>query len=183
MGTCQAGDVQTAARRGCTPTSATLTADASITTDMEHVFVHMASQSKLPRLSKLWMAPFHLHRNTIAKIERAGPCCSGRERRPHRGEDELADGRGAGPKPDRCRSAGRTEIRRHRAGGLRSPGAECRATPATTSRVRSVVGRLLEHSRVFYFRIDGVDELYLSSADWMNRNMVRRVEVAWPVSG
>ena len=49
-------------------------------------------------------------------------------------------------------------------------------------RVRSVIGRFLEHSRVFYFRKGDVDELYLSSADWMNRNMLRRVELAWPVN-
>ena len=49
-------------------------------------------------------------------------------------------------------------------------------------RVRSVIGRFLEHSRVFYFRQGAVEDLYLSSADWMNRNMVRRVEVAWPVT-
>jgi len=49
-------------------------------------------------------------------------------------------------------------------------------------RVRSIIGRFLEHSRVFYFRQGTVDELYLSSADWMNRNMVRRVELAWPVT-
>ena len=48
-------------------------------------------------------------------------------------------------------------------------------------RVRSVIGRFLEHSRVFYFRGDGAEELYLSSADWMNRNMTRRIELAWPV--
>jgi polyphosphate kinase len=48
-------------------------------------------------------------------------------------------------------------------------------------RVRSIIGRFLEHSRVFYFRRGEKDELFLSSADWMNRNMVRRVEVAWPV--
>jgi polyphosphate kinase len=48
-------------------------------------------------------------------------------------------------------------------------------------RVRSIIGRFLEHSRVFYFRQGTADELYLSSADWMNRNMVRRVELAWPV--
>jgi len=40
----------------------------------------------------------------------------------------------------------------------------------------------LEHSRVYYFRQGDDDELYLSSADWMNRNMVRRVELAWPVT-
>jgi polyphosphate kinase len=49
-------------------------------------------------------------------------------------------------------------------------------------RVRSVIGRFLEHSRVFYFRMGEVEDLYLSSADWMNRNMVRRVELAWPVT-
>jgi polyphosphate kinase len=49
-------------------------------------------------------------------------------------------------------------------------------------RVRSVIGRFLEHSRVFYFRMGEVEELYLSSADWMNRNMVRRVEICWPVT-
>jgi polyphosphate kinase len=49
-------------------------------------------------------------------------------------------------------------------------------------RVRSVIGRLLEHSRVFYFRVKGEEELWLSSADWMNRNMLRRVELAWPVT-
>jgi polyphosphate kinase len=47
--------------------------------------------------------------------------------------------------------------------------------------VRSVVGRFLEHSRVFYFQNDGASELYLASADWMERNFFRRVEVAFPV--
>jgi polyphosphate kinase len=45
-----------------------------------------------------------------------------------------------------------------------------------------VIGRFLEHSRVFYFRHGDEESLYLSSADWMNRNMVRRVELAWPVT-
>jgi polyphosphate kinase len=48
--------------------------------------------------------------------------------------------------------------------------------------VRSIIGRLLEHSRVFYFRMGEHEELWLSSADWMNRNMLRRVELAWPVT-
>jgi polyphosphate kinase len=48
-------------------------------------------------------------------------------------------------------------------------------------RVRSLIGRFLEHARVFYFRAGDEEELYLSSADWMNRNMLRRVELAWPV--
>jgi polyphosphate kinase len=48
-------------------------------------------------------------------------------------------------------------------------------------RVRSIIGRFLEHSRVFYFSAGSDVALYLSSADWMSRNMLRRVEVAWPV--
>jgi polyphosphate kinase len=39
----------------------------------------------------------------------------------------------------------------------------------------------LEHSRVFYFQIDEQETMWLSSADWMNRNMMRRVEIAWPI--
>ena len=44
-------------------------------------------------------------------------------------------------------------------------------------RVRSIIGRFLEHSRVFYFRAGEEEDLYLSSADWMNRNMLRRIEL------
>jgi polyphosphate kinase len=47
--------------------------------------------------------------------------------------------------------------------------------------VRSVIGRFLEHSRAYWFKNDGTPELYLSSADWMERNFFRRVEVAFPI--
>ena len=48
-------------------------------------------------------------------------------------------------------------------------------------RVRSIVGRFLEHSRVFFFLNGGKKDVWLSSADWMDRNLFRRVEVAFPV--
>src|SRR5690606_3089425 len=48
-------------------------------------------------------------------------------------------------------------------------------------RVRSIVDRFLEHSRVFYFYDGGKETVYLSSADWMDRNFFRRVEIAFPV--
>ncbi|MFM7312818.1 MAG: polyphosphate kinase 1 [Cyanobium sp.] len=48
-------------------------------------------------------------------------------------------------------------------------------------RVRSVIGRFLEHSRLFWFANDGASELYLGSADWMERNLDRRVEAVVPV--
>jgi len=48
-------------------------------------------------------------------------------------------------------------------------------------RVRSIVGRFLEHSRIFYFANDGEEEIYIGSADWMLRNLDRRIEVVCPV--
>jgi len=49
--------------------------------------------------------------------------------------------------------------------------------------VRSIVGRFLEHARVYYFYNDGDEKLYLSSADWMERNLDKRVETCFPVEG
>lgn len=49
-------------------------------------------------------------------------------------------------------------------------------------KVRSIVGRFLEHSRIFYFLNDGMEDVYLSSADIMQRNLDRRVEISWPVN-
>ena len=45
-------------------------------------------------------------------------------------------------------------------------------------RVVSVVGRYLEHSRIYYFHHNGEEKIYLSSADWMTRNMEKRVEIS-----
>jgi polyphosphate kinase len=48
-------------------------------------------------------------------------------------------------------------------------------------RVRSIVGRFLEHSRIFHFHAGGADIVYCGSADWMSRNFFGRVEVAFPI--
>jgi polyphosphate kinase len=156
-----------------------LTADTAITTDMEHVFVHLASQSRLPRLSKLWMAPFHLHRNLVAKIDALGAAAArGESTRIVAKMNSLTDE--ALIRSLMCAGAQGVQIDLIVRGACMLPA----QVPGRTEniRVRSVIGRFLEHSRVFYFRQGEVQDLYLSSADWMNRNMVRRVELAWPVT-
>ncbi len=156
-----------------------LTADVALTSDMEHVFVHLASQSKLPRLRKMWMAPFHLHLNLIDKIHAlANAAACGKPARIVAKMNSLTD-------EDLIRSlmhAGRQGVKIDLIvrGACMLPAQVAGHTD--NIRVRSVIGRFLEHSRVFYFRLGEVEDLFLSSADWMNRNMVRRVELAWPVT-
>jgi polyphosphate kinase len=156
-----------------------LTADTAITTDMEHVFVHLASQSKLPRLAKLWMAPFQLQRKLVTRIDALGQAAAmGKSVRIVAKMNALTDEDliqcllRAGAKGAKIDLIVR--------GACMLPA----QVPGYTDniRVRSVIGRFLEHSRVFYFRQAEVEDLYLCSADWMNRNMVRRIELAWPVT-
>ena len=155
-----------------------LTADPELTQDMEHVFVHLASQNRMPRLKDMWMAPFDLHRKLMAKIESLGSAAQvGESTRIVAKMNALTD-----------EVLVRALIKAGQQGVkidliVRGACTLPAGLPGLTDniRVRSVIGRFLEHSRVFYFRQGEDDVLYLASADWMNRNMMRRVELAWPV--
>ena len=68
-----------------------LTADPTLTADIENVFVHLASQSRLPRLHHLWLAPFHLQRKLIDRIDALGEAAAAEARGAHRAQDERAD--------------------------------------------------------------------------------------------
>ncbi|MGM9427084.1 polyphosphate kinase 1 [Hydrogenophaga sp. MI9] len=156
-----------------------LTADRALTEDIEQVFLHLASQSRLPRLKKALIAPFNLHKAMLDLSERAGRAAeAGKEARIILKMNALTD-----------EPLARALARASQQGAsidliVRGACILPAQVPGVTEnlRVRSVIGRLLEHSRVFYFRIDGEEQLWLSSADWMNRNMLRRVELAWPVT-
>jgi polyphosphate kinase len=155
-----------------------LTADADLCEDIEKVFMHLTSLTKVERLKLLWLAPFTLHRNLLAAL--AAEVTLAKARKPARViakmnalTDEatiqaLYAASQAGVKID-----------------LIVRGA-CALRPAVKGlsdniRVRSIVGRFLEHHRIYYFRNGGKPRVYLSSADWMGRNLFRRIEVAWPV--
>ncbi|MDP3088674.1 MAG: polyphosphate kinase 1 [Methylotenera sp.] len=155
-----------------------LTADPQITRDMEYLFRHIASQIKLPRMQKLLVAPFNLHRQMLAKIRSAELAAKiGKPARIILKMNALTDV----ALVQALVNAGRAgvEIDLILRGAcilpIDAPGLDGRI------RVRSIIGRLLEHSRVFYFKIGELENMWLSSADWMNRNMMRRVEIAWPI--
>ena len=156
-----------------------LTAAPLLTADIENVFLHLASHSRLPRLHQLWLAPFYLHRRLIEKVDALGESAA-------RGVDTRIVVKTNALTDEALMLALVRAGQRGVKIDLIVRGA-CMLPPRLPGvtdniRVRSVIGRFLEHSRVFYFR-DGTDEqLYLSSADWMNRNMLRRVELAWPVT-
>jgi polyphosphate kinase len=155
-----------------------MTADESIGEDIHEIFLQLTGLTRVPRLRKLLHAPFSLHQALLAKIER-----------------ESAHA-GAG-KPARiiAKLNALTEptiiqalYRASRAGvtiDLIVRGVCCLrpGVPGVSERikVRSIVGRFLEHSRVYYFENDGAREIYCGSADWMDRNLFRRIEVAFPV--
>ncbi|MBN9409132.1 MAG: polyphosphate kinase 1 [Burkholderiales bacterium] len=155
------------------------TADAALTADVEQVFVHLASQSRLPRMNRLWVAPFQLHKRLIARIDAlAMAAAAGRDARVIAKMNALTDE----ALIHALVRAGQAGVRINLIvrGACMLPA----GVPGVTDniRVRSLIGRFLEHTRAFYFRDGEEEELLLSSADWMNRNMLRRVELAWPVT-
>jgi polyphosphate kinase len=155
-----------------------ITCDPKLTQDVESVFNLLANQSKIPRLNKLMIAPFHLQKSLIDKVEKtAQAAVKGVAGRIILKMNTLTDEK----LMEALVHAGQAGVQIDLIirGACMLPAQR----PGLTDniRVRSIIGRFLEHSRVFYFRSGQDESLYLSSADWMNRNMLRRVELAWPV--
>jgi len=156
-----------------------LTADSRITADMDELFLHLASQNPLRRMARLLVAPFHLHARMLRWIAQAATAAKGgQSARIVLKMNALTDL----PLIEALMHAGQAGVQIDLIirGACMLPA----GLPGQTDniRVRSVIGRFLEHSRVFYFQAGQEEALYLSSADWMSRNMMRRVEVAWPVA-
>jgi len=142
------------------------------------VFLHITSLARAGRMRKLLLAPFTMHRRVVEMIRREAR--NAREGKPAR---IIA-------KMNALIEEGviRALVAASQAGveiDLIVRGA-CSLRPGVPGyseniRVRSILGRFLEHHRVWYFENDGAKDVWLSSADWMGRNLFRRVEVAFPV--
>jgi polyphosphate kinase len=155
-----------------------LTADPDITGDMDQLFGHLASQNHLPKMKRLLVAPFHLHADLLARIQAVGDAAAhGLYARIVLKMNALTDV----PLIEALLKAGQkgAHIDLIVRGACTLPAGV--VGQSENIRVRSVIGRFLEHTRVFYFGAGEDSALFLSSADWMSRNMTRRIELAWPV--
>jgi polyphosphate kinase len=155
-----------------------MTCDPLITKDIHHVFQQLTGTGMQLETREIWEAPFTMLEQLVHHI-RAETKAAKRGKKAHIiGKmnalleptiiEELYKASQAGVKIDlivRGVCALRPGVK-----GL-----------SENIKVRSIVGRFLEHHRIYYFYAGGDEVLYLSSADWMERNLLRRVEVAFPV--
>jgi polyphosphate kinase len=155
-----------------------MTADEAIGEDVHEIFLQLTGLTRVPKLRKLLHAPFSLHQAIVAKIDREAD--HARVGKPARIVAKL----NALTEPTVIQAL----YRASRAGvsvDLIVRGVCCLrpGLPGVSERikVRSIVGRFLEHSRVYDFENGGQREVYCASADWMDRNLFRRIEVAFPL--
>jgi polyphosphate kinase len=155
-----------------------LTADADLCADVDEVFRHITSLSKSGRMKRMMLAPFTMHRRVVEMIRREAR--NAKEGKPARIKAKMNALTEEGViRALHAASQAGVEI------DLIVRGA-CALRPGVPGvsegiRVRSFLGRFLEHHRIWYFENAGDPEVWLASADWMGRNMFRRIEVAFPV--
>ncbi|MBU6505657.1 MAG: polyphosphate kinase 1 [Betaproteobacteria bacterium] len=154
------------------------TADAEITTDVNEVFLQITGLGQHAGLKRLFQSPFTLHTELAAAIQReTGHARAGRRAHIIAKMNALTEPRII----EQLYAASQAGVRIDllvRGVCLLRPG-----VPGLSEHIRviSIIGRFLEHHRVFYFRNDGAEDVFISSADWMERNLFRRIEVCVPV--
>jgi polyphosphate kinase len=155
-----------------------LTADPGIGSDVHQIFQQISGLAPAIRLERLLQAPFTLHAGVLARIEReTRHAAAGREARIIARMNALNEPRVVRALYAASQAGVHIDLVVRGACTLR-PG-----VPGLSEniRVRSIVGRFLEHSRVYWFANDGAPETWCASADWLERNLLRRVEVCFPV--
>ncbi len=155
-----------------------LTCNEEIGEDVAAVFKQLTGLGRASELRHLWQAPFSLQPNVVAAIRReAEIAAAGRKGRIIAKMNALLEPETIEALYEASQAGVEVDLI------VRGPCALRPGVPGLSEniRVRSVIGRFLEHHRIFYFHADGEEHTYLSSADWMDRNFFRRIEIAFPV--
>jgi polyphosphate kinase len=155
-----------------------LTANEEITADVHLVFQLLTGTGKQLALSHLWQSPFTMQEEIIRHIRSETRAAKAGKKAHIMAKmnallepsviQELYRASQAGVKIDLI---------------IRGVCALMPGVPGLSDniKVRSIIGRYLEHHRIYYFYANGQEKVYLSSADWMDRNLYRRVEIAVPI--
>lgn len=154
-----------------------LTADPDIGNDVHLVFQQVAGLAPAITLSRMLQSPFTLHTGVLQRIAREAELArAGRPARIIAKMNALNEQRVIRALYEASQAGVQIDLLVRGACTLR-PG-----VPGVSEniRVRSIVGRFLEHHRVYWFGNDGNPEIFGSSADWLERNLLRRVETAFP---
>ena len=154
------------------------TTHPEICTDAANVFMQLTGLGKAGKLAHLWQAPFTMLSNVLAAI--GGEIAHAKAGQPARiiaKMNALVDEKTIHALYEASQAGVKIDLIIRGVCALK-PG-----IPGVSEhiRVRSLVGRFLEHTRIYYFHNGGAEDIYLSSADWMHRNLYRRIEVAFPV--
>ncbi|MDR2113549.1 MAG: polyphosphate kinase 1, partial [Candidatus Accumulibacter sp.] len=155
-----------------------LTSKEEIGDDVNEVFKQLTGLGLAKQHKHLWQAPFTLHTNMLAAIhEEAAAARAGKPARIIAKMNSLLEPGIIDALYDASRAGVRIDLLVRGVCALR-PGIKGLSEKI---RVRSIVGRFLEHHRVFYFHAGGKEKVLLASADWMERNFFRRIEIAFPI--
>jgi polyphosphate kinase len=155
-----------------------MTTDKQIGEDVNNLFIQLTSLGKIPKMNKLLHAPFTLHEGLLAKIDRETE--HAKQGKPA----HIIAKVNAVVEPEVIQAFYRASM-----AGVKvdlivrgicclKPGV---AGLSDNIQVRSIIGRFLEHTRVFYFENGGEVEVWAGSADLMKRNLLRRVETCFPI--
>jgi polyphosphate kinase len=154
------------------------TSDEDICSDVSDIFNFLTGYSKQKDYKKLFVSPVNMRDNFLALIKREiENAQAGKEAKIYMKINSLVDPAIIAALYEASNIGVEVKLVVRGVCSL-VPGVE---GLSENIEVRSIVGRYLEHSRVFYFYNDGNEEIYLSSADMMQRNLDRRVEIAFPV--
>ncbi len=155
-----------------------LTCNEEIGDDVNEVFKQLTGLGLAKSLKHLWQAPFTLHANMLESIRaEAEAARAGKRARIIAKMNSLLEPGIINALYEASQAGVKIDLIVRGVCALR-PGIK---GLSERIRVRSLVGRFLEHHRIFYFYAGGAEKVLLSSADWMERNFFRRIEVAFPI--
>ena len=154
------------------------TCNEEVCADANEVFSQLTSLGKARKLNHLWQSPFTLHIEVLRAIQNETRLAkSGKRGHIIAKMNALLEPETIGALYEASQAGVKVDLIVRGVCALR-PGVK---GLSENIRVRSIIGRFLEHTRIFYFRNDLKHDVYLASADWMDRNFFRRIEVCFPI--